>query len=179
MDRTFVPGKRIGLLEAGMPMARVEREYGSVEIEARELPAGEGTTVPGYVLFPGTQDEFFVELGSDKQPERIRISEPRSRWTGAESGLEIGTLLHELEKMNGQPFEFRGFGWDYGGTVTDWRGGRLGDVNVRLGYAPERLDGRISRDSLLGDRPLMSDREELQGLGISVREISFPLRPND
>jgi hypothetical protein len=175
MDRTFVPGRRIGLLEAGMPMAAVENLYGSTEIEESELPAGEGTMVPGYVMFPGTRDEFFVELGPDHQPARVRIVEARSRWRDTEYGLTIGTSLRDLQTMNDGPFEFAGFGWDYGGIVTDWLGGRLEGLDVRLLYAAERVGRDFPRDSLLGNRTLQSDEEALGNLGIEVREISFSL----
>ncbi|MGB3799028.1 MAG: hypothetical protein WA952_04390 [Lewinella sp.] len=177
-DRRFTAGEHIGLITPGMPMATMENLYGSGVVESRELPAGEGTTVPGYVLFPGTPDELFVELGEDKQPLRVRFSNPRATWYDAETGLSIGTGLLELREMNGTSFEFSGFGWDYSGTVTDWHGGDLKDLLVRLTYAPEPLTGGLP-DSLIGDVRLSSDSASVQGLGISVREIIVPIREED
>ncbi|NJB84941.1 hypothetical protein GGR26_000686 [Lewinella marina] len=175
-DRSFVPGERIGGIKPGMPMSLVENLYGSDNLESRDLPAGEGITVPGYVLFPGQHDELYIELGKDKQPSRARFFHPRSNWTHAATGLTIGTTLRELNEMNGRPFEFRGFGWDYGGTVTDWRGGKLQHLLVRLTYAPERVGAGGLPDSLIGDIPLNSDLPDLRELGLEVREIVVPIR---
>lgn len=105
---------------------RVENLYGSDNLVSTEIDAGEGMTMPGYVLFPGTTDELVIELGEDKQPQRARFSNPRSGWKHGTTGLTIGSTLHELVEMNGAPFEFLGFGWDYGGTVSDWQGGGTG-----------------------------------------------------
>ena len=175
-DRGFIAGERIGLITPGMPVATVEHLYGSGSIKAMDIPAGEGTTVPGYVLLPGTHDELFIELGPDKQPQRARFHNPRSNWHDAATGLTIGTEFHELREMNGESFDFTGFGWDYGGTVIDWNGGELEDLIVRLTYAPERLSGGGLPDSLLGDRRLSSDSAAVQALGLRVREILVPIR---
>ncbi|THH41861.1 hypothetical protein [Neolewinella litorea] len=178
-DRSFVPGERIGGITPGMPMSRVENLYGSDNLESRDLPAGEGTTIPGYVLFPGQYDELYIELGEDKQPARARFTNPRSNWTHATTGLIIGSTLEDLRRMNGRGFVFRGFGWDYGGTVSDWRGGRLKNILVRLTYTPERLGPGTLPDSLVGDVPIDSDTPGLDELGLRVREISVPIRPEE
>ncbi|WP_116124773.1 hypothetical protein [Lewinella sp. IMCC34183] len=175
-DRSFVAGERIGGITAGMPMSLVENLYGSDQLTPRDLPAGEGTTVPGYVLFPGTRDELFIELGHDKQPARVRFSHPRSEWHDAATGLSIGTTLEELREMNGRPFTFFGFGWDYGGTVGDWSGGKLEQLLVRLTYSPERVPPTGLPDTLIGDHPVSSTADSLDGLGLRVREIIVPIR---
>jgi hypothetical protein len=41
--------------------------------------------------------------------------------------------LWDVEKVNGRPFTFTGLGWDYGGEVTDWRGGALEQTKAMLG----------------------------------------------
>ena len=175
-DRSFVPYDHVGLITPGIPMARIENLYGTDALASRDLPDGEGNTLPGYVLFPGTYDELSIELGEDKQPARVRFSHPRTRWHHAETNLTVGTELAELREMNGKPFSFTGFGWDYAGTVTDWNGGALEDIQVRLTYAPERVSGAGLPDSLLGDRLLSSDSSSVSGLGLRVREIIVPLR---
>ena len=175
-DRTFAAFDHVGLIKPDMPVARIENLYGSDALQSRTLRGGEETESPGYVLFPDTYDELEIALGEDKQPDQVSFSHPRSRWHHAETGLAIGTELHELREMNGEPFTFTGFGWDSAGTVTDWNGGALADILVRLTYAPERVTGGNLPDTLLGDRRLSSDSSYAAGLGLRVREIVVPLR---
>ena len=47
-----------------------------------------------------------------------------SDWSGPE-GIQTGESLQVVETANGGPFELQGFGWDYGGYVTDWKGGKI------------------------------------------------------
>ena len=175
-DRSFAPYDHVGLITPGIAVARIENLYGSDALESRELPDGEGNALPGYVLFPGTHDELSIELGEDKQPTRVSFSHPRTRWHHADTKLTVGTELAELREMNGEAFTFTGFGWDSAGTVTDWNGGALTDILVRLTYAPERVIGGGLPDTLLGDRLLSSDSSNVAALGLRVREIVVPLR---
>ncbi|MCP9235529.1 hypothetical protein [Lewinella sp. JB7] len=175
-ERTFRAGERIGLIKAGMPMAKIENLYGSGVLESRKIELGEGETAPGYVLFPGTTDELLIELGDDKQPATARFSNDRSNWREESTGLTIGTTLAELHRMNGRPFTFTGFGWDYGGTVTDWNGGKLDGILVRLTYAPERLPAGGLDPQLLGDVAVSSEADAVRDIGLKVREIQIPIR---
>ncbi|WP_157975852.1 hypothetical protein [Lewinella sp. IMCC34191] len=174
-DRSFLPYDHVGLIVPDMAVARIENLYGSDALESRDRLDGD-EAVPGYVLFPGTYDELAIQLGEDKQPNSVSFRHPRTRWHHAATGLSVGTELHELREMNGEPFSFTGFGWDRGGTITDWNGGVLKDIQVRLTYAPERIVGGGLPDTLLGERLLSSDSSSVQGLGLTVREITVPLR---
>lgn len=174
-DRTFRADGRVGMITPGMPMAKIENLYGTGELVSREIEVGEGQTVPGYALFPNTHDELLIELGEDKQPATVSFSNPRSKWVEETTGLTIGTTLTELRKMNGKPFEFTGFGWDYGGTVTDWKGGKLEGILVRLTYAPERLPAEGLDPQLLGDVPVASNHPAIQSIGMNVREIRIDI----
>ena len=40
-------------------------------------------------------------------------------------GVRMGTTLAELVARNGAPIDFSGFGWDYGGAVAGFNGGKL------------------------------------------------------
>jgi hypothetical protein len=79
----------------------------------------------------------------------LRDTAKTSRWSIA--GVSIGSSLAEVQKANGKPFLVSGFEWDYGGFVTDWKGGALGrpmagGCNVILRFAkdasaPKALSG--------------------------------------
>jgi len=175
-DRTFVPGQRVGLITAGMSPAQIENLYGPDDFTATEIEAGEGTVEPGYVLFPETPDEVMIMLGEDKQPALAIIRNEKASWYDPDlPGLGIGANLQELVTANGRDFIFRGFGWDYGGTVSDWRGGELTGMLVRLNYAPERLEAGGLDTLLLGDVPIRSDQETVQHLDLRVGELGIDI----
>jgi hypothetical protein len=95
---------------------------------------------------------------------------------GTEYGLGLGTTLKELEKMNGKPFQFAGFGWDYGGIVT-WEGGNLDTMSatVVLDFPPN--NSHPESDSLIGDRvDLMSNQRIPQEINPVVHSIRFRKR---
>jgi hypothetical protein len=72
-----------------------------------------------------------------------------SRWSVG--GISIGSSVADVQKANGNPFLVSGFEWDYGGFVTNWKGGMLGSplqggctVTIRFGRkagAPRSLSG--------------------------------------
>jgi hypothetical protein len=73
--------------------------------------------------------------------------------------------LGQLQKLNGRPFLFNGFGWDYGGLVTSWDGGRL---EKRAGHHYVDCKGQYP-ERMAGDGPsVRSDDPELQKLDCSV-----------
>lgn len=171
-DRSFVPGERFGAIRAGMTVVEIESIYGADQLVSRRMRTDEGTREPVYVLFPDSRDEAIIRLGPDQQPASVLIRKPESRWYAAKPGFVMMKVsLRELEESNGTPFVFRGFGWDYGGTVTDWEGGRLEGVTARLQYAPERVPEGGLPDTLLGDVPVRSDSELARALDLRVREL--------
>ncbi|WP_420460068.1 hypothetical protein [Neolewinella sp.] len=171
-DRSFVPGERFGAIEAGMTIVEIEGIYGAENLVSEEVDVGEGMTEPAYVLFPGTRDEAIVRLGEDKQPGSVTVRNENARWYAPKPAfVMMKASLRELQESNGRPFVFRGFGWDRGGVVTDWRGGRLEGVRARLTYATERVDTGGLPEELVGDVPVRSDAEALENLDLRVDEL--------
>ena len=171
-DRSFVPGERFGAIEPGMTIVEIEGIYGAENLVSEEVDAGEGMTEPAYILFPGTRDEAIVRLGEDKQPAAITVRNETARWYAPKPAfVMMKASLRELQESNGKAFVFRGFGWDRGGVVTDWRGGRLEGVGIRLAYATERIEASGLPEELRGDVPVRSDAEALENLDLRVSEL--------
>jgi hypothetical protein len=49
------------------------------------------------------------------------------RWQ-TESGVSLGTNLQQLEMLNGRAFQIEPWGYDLGGNISSWRGGKLARV---------------------------------------------------
>jgi hypothetical protein len=107
-------------------------------------------------------------------PARLILRGDSTRWSVAE-GITLGTTLEELERLNGRPFTLAGFGWDYAGAVTDWRGGRLATplgccVKVYL-EPPSSAQTDPAYNSVLGDRDYSSDLDAMHRLKPTVQQI--------
>jgi len=171
-DRTFKPGGFIGLVTAQSTPGSVRAAYGKDALVAETLYGPEGVTYEGYVLFPGTDDAIeltFPETGEEAGVGGT-IRSAGSHWQGADHGVRIGTSLRDLERLNGGPFTFYGFEWDFGGLVADWKGGKLEGHRMALTYDWDSLEEREQQE-VIGDQKIRSDLAVLAGAGVRVAEI--------
>ncbi|XUM20804.1 hypothetical protein ACRAVF_25545 [Bradyrhizobium oligotrophicum S58] len=140
----------------------LKQRYGS-EAVIEDLPGAEGETYKGLVLFPRAMDRrievaFIEDKAATVSGLTLRDTAKTSRWSV--TGISIGASLAAVQKANGKPFVVTGFGWDYGGFVTDFKNGALGrilpggcSVTVRFGTekdAPRALSGdgvKVSSDN--------------------------------
>jgi hypothetical protein len=180
-DLTFEPGQRVGAVTATTDSAALYRVYGADRVRDTAVYVGEGLYRPGAIIFPGRPEELeLIWLSEARQrPEIVFIRRPDAPWTSRTGGVHIGMTLEALEQRNGRPFTFSGFGWDYAGTVTDWAGGQLTGLHLRLAPASQEQYERIPA-SLSGEQPLRSDNPTARGLGLRVKEMYIVLnRPSE
>ncbi len=92
-------------------------------------------------------------------------------------GLKPGADIAAVEAANGKPFALSGFGWDYGGRATDWKGGTLGagapscNVQVRFEHGQD-----VPQDALLsvsGDSNFASDLPAMRAVTPLAAEIAL------
>lgn len=114
------------LLLPNETLATAKARLGDANVREQELAGAEGETIPGWVLYPDDPTrtvEVFLD-DANAHPSLLRIGTSESVWKRAD-GIRMGLTSVELQTMNGAPFSFYGFEWDYGGAVSDFRGGRL------------------------------------------------------
>jgi len=175
-DRTFVPGKRLGLINTKSTPAAVREAYGEDALVDSLLWGPEGMRYPGYILFPGTDDALELSFSSEEGGVSAEPFEEGGHWTCATTGIRVGTSLATLNRLNGRPFTFSGFGWDYEGNVMDWNGGHLDGHRLKLKYDyynVDLADGVYGQ--IMGDHELSSDLPILQDIGVKVDGIYFVL----
>lgn len=174
IDRTYVPGKRLGLINAKSTPTSVREAYGEEALVDSLLWGPEGMRYPGFILFGGTDDA--LEITFDEGGLSGEIFGNGSHWTSMADGIRIGTSLRALNELNGRPFTFSGFDWDYGGNVLDWQGGKLEGHRLQLEYDNNYVDfNDEAYMQLLGDHELSSDLAILKDVGIKVSGIYFIL----
>lgn len=170
------------LVRADDTLQTLRERLGADAVVAGELPGAEGETAEGWTLFPDDPSRrlsvYLDHTGTS--PLLLVAGEDATAWTRAD-GVRIGMSSQALAQLNGGPYGFMGFGWDYGGVVTDWRGGRLAPDGASAG--PVRLcpppgpDGTEPADYPLGDGEFGSDDARLLVNPAVVCEFGLNIDP--
>ncbi len=164
------PLHSVGQIVPKTTEADLVRLYGARNVRRVTIEVGEGETVPGSVLFPGTPDAAQIEWAYDyREPKRITISSKGTRWHTAE-GITVGTSLDRLEAINGCPFSLTGFGWDYSGRTMSWQKGKL-PRQLQLDLRPVRDVPEKEYEHVLGDRDFSSSFPGMKNLKLVVERI--------
>ncbi|HET6990752.1 MAG TPA: hypothetical protein VFJ43_05485, partial [Bacteroidia bacterium] len=145
----------------------------------------EGSFDMGSYLDKGTKDEVQITWKDSLKRANlsgIQITAPSSdgdkydygnKWE-SKSGIKLGLTTDELEKLNGKTFSFSGFGWDYGGGVMGWNGGRLDKQGVSVTLSEGNSWTTVSEkesESIMGDQTVKSDNPIVKKLQPHVVQI--------
>lgn len=163
-------------------IAGLKKRFGDAAVRVENVPLGEGAEEPGAVLFGDDPTRravvYFVDGKVDGPLSAIYVREIESRWRGP-LGLRVGMSSAELQQLNGRPFRFLGFEWDYGGYVSHWSGGVLENAVL----APGRIAVRLSapsdapEDYPRGDADFTSDVPTLVATPAIVSEFGLTFGP--
>ncbi len=120
----------------------IEKKFGKTNLKKDSLIAGpEGTTINVSILFPKNKEEvklYWAEKEKFDLLKDVVINCDSTGYNGkwhSKSGLQAGQNLDKVLALNGKAFTISGFGWDYGGHIVSWEGGKLDN---------QRLTGRFS-----------------------------------
>jgi hypothetical protein len=173
-DWLIVPGSRVGAITSKCTLADVARAYGEPNVRLMR----DGGVVAA-VIFPDDSlrrvEIAFGDTINLRYPKSVMLRGSQSVWHTA-TGVTLGTTVDELQKLNSKPFEFNGFGWDYGGQVVNWHGGvmsRDSAIAIRLD-ALHLFDNKPYR-SVMGDRKVSSSNRLARELRPYVGEIDIRL----
>lgn len=173
-DENFriVPGERVGPIEAGTTREQLAGIYGADHIADTDYPIGEGETVPGTIIHPGTSREATVLWMPGQAGQKIdRVVVSGEEWL-LPDGIRHGDELEAVEEINGGPFMLYGFGWDYGG-VGYFKGGAL-DGKVQIWFRPAVEDGP-DYQAVLGDSLFNSSDAAMRQVDPRVAEVAIVL----
>lgn len=145
---------------------------------------GEGYYEKGTTLFKGTPEEaqiLWKDTLNYAKPDNvlIRPAEGKINQWLVKGGIKIGMTLQELEKINEKAFKIAGFGWDYGGFVTDLQGGKLNGKNdianlsIRFYYNYEYEKLTPFAEKVMGEGPFLSSNPAMQSINPKIVEISI------
>ena len=183
------------LLRADDTLESAQSRLGEKNLVARTLQGAEGETFAGWVLFPDDPERmatvYLDEAGM--HPSLIQVEGDVTRWQRDDrsnarpawrrkDGVHLGMTSAELEKLNGRPFGFYGFEWDYGGTISEWHGGKLGPGSEGFGPVtlcmPDVAEGQALPDDYpSGDSEFESDHRAMRTHPAIVCRFAISLAP--
>lgn len=189
-DFVCVPGERVGIITATTTLADLEAKFGKDVLARDTVYIGEGYFEIGTILYKGTPNELQIlwkDTTNFKNPATLMVgrnaeANPTQTQWHTDTGIKVGTTLKELEKVNGKAFNFSGFGWDYGGSVADWDGGKLMEADgvsyftCVLGYNYDDQSLSPLVDKLLGDSMFRSSQAEAQKLNPAIINFQISFR---
>ena len=156
--------------------ATILRRFGA-NARRETLPGAEGETYRGVVLYPrDPQRRVEIAFSDDARPHvsSIRIGGDSSNWSFG--SMALGDGVPQITSSNGRSFTFSGFEWDYGGYVTDLKGGALSRLpgGCRLGIRFS-LPANVTTtpEALMGDVQVPSTHPALRRLRPVVTELSL------
>lgn len=183
-SRTIAVGKRFGAVTVSTTRAQIAGIYGKANVKDAEISGPEGTTFPGTVVYgKRAADRFeiiWVDPKTKRKPELVRVSDAKTRWKTSH-GITIGTSLKTIEKLNGKPLTLNGFGWDLGGGVISWNGGKLakecyGKLLLTFDAIGEEKLTEKEASKVMGEREVRSNSPVMRKLDVRVEELALSLR---
>lgn len=196
--RWWLPALAVGLLASGgahaeelkcagpfakdADHARLVTTFGRANV-ARETLYEEGSELKASVVFPKDpvrriEITWWDEKGY-RRPSSIQAK--GAGWTGP-NGLGVNASLSDVETANGRPFSLYGFGWDYGGTVSDWKGGAFatipGDCNLIVVFGSDESADESALRKVSNDNEFGSDTPEIKAVKPRVERIGVAYPKN-
>ena len=166
-------GKRADKVTRDTSAADLRRIYGHDRLKLGSIVGEEG---------PEPVSEIYDDSGSmimsiiwanfekKEKPTTVRLY--GDQWRTRE-GVRLGTSLKEIERINGGPVSITGWGWDYAGTIVNYKGGSLSHYERALFL---RLSGGnelspTESQLLIGDANRTSSDNLIQKKNPTVYEI--------
>lgn len=178
-DWLCIPGERVGPINSNTSEKDLKVIFGDKNVITENSTDAEGNPLILTFVYKETKNVFIIRWVDEEKRDKpmwVGITgDEGSDWKTKE-GIKIGTTIEELNKINGKPFIFSGFGWDYAGTVTSWENGELGKYKgfgITIGMKKE---GPMK---YLGDKGISSDDPDLNNYGALVAEIHIRLLENN
>ncbi len=164
----------------------LEKKFGKENIKKDAIiETGEGQ-FNATKLFPDTDKEVEIYWKDGKDFKEIQDVMVKAKvadngglalispWVSRE-GLRLGMRLSEIVALNGKTFTMTGIGWDLGGTVMSWEGGKLDkkNVSVRFNDYSGNQGGLTEKEynSISGEREFDTSHSAIKKLNPSVDQL--------
>mgnify|MGYP001097377928 FL=1 len=162
---------------AFLELDHLEKSFGAANVTFTEVPGPGASKINASVVFPDDPKKRLEVIWHDEaqrtRPSAIVITAV-SQWS-APSGMRLGLPLTDVEKRNGKPFMLSGFGADYGGSVSDWQGGKRdqlgGACRMGMRFSEDSGTSAEARARVQGEQVFPSNDPGIRGVKPRVSEI--------
>lgn len=159
--------------------SRLVAAFGQSNVK-KDVMYQEGEPSNASIVFP-KDDARRVEIfwWNEKARKRPSSIQAGGDWLGPK-GVRVGMTLAEVEALNGRPFTLYGFGWDFGGASSDWKGGALdnlpGGCKLIVGFEEDENSDEDASRKVAGDHEFTSNQNEMKAVKPKVGTIglSYP-----
>jgi hypothetical protein len=164
------------LINASTTRSDLAKLFGESNLKDAEIAIGEGFKEAGTIVFPNDPKRRLEIVWRNGRGELVAYVRGSSAWSSL-SGIRLGTDLRSVEQLNRGPFRLAGFGFDYGGTVTEWKRLPLqikGNCRFIARFKPTDPHSEEMRRfyvQVQGDRDFSSGHSAMQALNPTVYEI--------
>jgi hypothetical protein len=156
---------------------RLASSFGQSNV-ARETVYVEGDGFPASIVFPNDPNRRLEILWWNEKTRRqpSSIQADGAGWFGPK-GIRVGMTLSEVEALNGSPFTLLGFGWDFGGRISDWKDGAFdnlpGGCQLIFFFSEEENVDEAASLKVAGDREFISNQNEIRAVKPRVVRIGL------
>lgn len=192
----IIPGLQVGPINAAATEASLITLLGAKNVIRDTIYVAEGAFDIGTTLYKNTANQAQI-LWADKRrfarPETVLLRPARDeenkllpgpppQWI-TDKGITLGMTLRNVEKINGRAFALYGFGWDYGGLSSGWKGGTLeqkdGKAFISMGFGVAESLSEIQEkryESLMGDQEFLSTNPAMRALNPTVQNLTISFK---
>jgi hypothetical protein len=178
--RYMVTEQSFGLVPLDATYETLIRTYSKERVTDEKMYRAPDTdeTVIKTIINKGKIDEIIIQWDDSAFHKRIISIEAyrENHPFKTANGIHYGTTLAELVKINGAKISFSGFGWDFGGLLSDFYGGKLAYKEGKPNLSFD-LDLNLTQqyDEILGDQIIDTDMPKAKKYlnNIVVKKISL------
>lgn len=151
IDSTLITDTSWGVIRTNNNFENLQQLFGDANVVDERICGPECVdSIDVTKIYKGTSKEITIYWDTEDYHKLINLIESvqENAPYHTAAGIKIGSTLKDLLIENGQPINFLGFGWDYGGAVTNLNHGKLDDTYIKFRVD---LKGESADNDLMGD----------------------------
>lgn len=162
IDSTLVTDSTWGPITAATNFDELKKIYGDTHVKDERICGPECIdSLDVTKIYPNTAKEIIVYWKDSAYHQSIGLLQCYQDGFPyhTSNGIKAGSTMTDLLRINEKKISFSGFGWDYGGNIISYNGGKLDSLACRF-----RLDYKGQQDDnvLMGDIEVDTDMPDVK-----------------